>query len=110
MQSWILWISVVVQNGVTALIAASKRGQLEVVKFLLQMVAQLQVNAQSKVYTYYMHVRYNYYLLRTHMKSGWTALMCAAYGNHHAIVAELLAHGADTELGTAAVYFIVQPP
>ena len=38
------------------------------------------------------------------MKSGWTALMCAANGNHHAIVAELLAHGADTELGTAEVY------
>ena len=60
MQSWILWISVVVQNGVTALMAAAKRGQFEVVKFLLQMVAQLQVNAQSKVYTYIiiMHVRY----------------------------------------------------
>ena len=38
------------------------------------------------------------------MKSGWTALMCAADGNHHAIVAELLAHGADTELATAKVY------
>ena len=45
----------------------------------------------------------NYLLLSMHVQSGWSPLTCACDGGHLAIVSQLLAHGADTELYTHKV-------
>lgn len=66
------------QNGMSALMFASEKGDSISVELLLQKMTREAINAQNK--------------------NGWTALMHAARYGHTGIVAQLLAKGADTEL------------
>lgn len=84
-------------DGSTPLIYASCFGKLEIVKYLLQVGAKVDVQDKSKKKIFLHELPVNNNLL-----VGWTALMWATTNGHHQIVQVLLEYSASSETKSAS--------